>query len=447
MISPMALALVVACATLTAQTAWTQRTGPSPDVPTSHALAYDSARGRMVMFGMAVLGVAVTWEWDGSKWDERKPASRPSARQDHAMVFDSKRAKVILFGGSRTSDTWEWDGTNWTQLNPPLSPPARDGHAMAYDSRRDRVVLFSGSNGLSDLWEWDGTNWIQRFPPFGPNSRLGHVMTYDSARGRVVMWGGASQNLLLDTWEWDGDAWTRIAGAQPSDRWFPCMTYDSARRRAVLFGGCDLNFKPLSDTWEWNGSTWVQRACPVNPPGRRKSAVAYDSRRECAVLFGGYGSNGLSADTWEYAPTNLAASTAFGTGCPAGSSSPALVSDAGSLPWIGATYSARLVNLGASAAHNPAFIMLGDSKTQWGTTPLPLDLGFISMPGCLLYTNPILTNGLTNTSGTATWFIPLPQATALVGSSLFVQGGVRSPAANLLGVAMSNGCELKIGAK
>ena len=49
------------------------------------------------------------------------------------------------YGGSYRGDTWEWDGTVWVDKTPATSPSARDAHAMAYDSARGRIVLFGGT--------------------------------------------------------------------------------------------------------------------------------------------------------------------------------------------------------------------------------------------------------------------------------------------------------------
>ena len=84
-------------------------------------------------------------------------------RRDHAMAYDAARQRVVLFGGNNNptnylGDTWEWNGTNWTQLAPATSPTGRVSHAMAYDAARQRVVLLGGSNGgsvVSDAW-WLG---------------------------------------------------------------------------------------------------------------------------------------------------------------------------------------------------------------------------------------------------------------------------------------------------
>ncbi|MGK0155974.1 MAG: hypothetical protein ACI9SE_002941, partial [Neolewinella sp.] len=44
----------------------------------------------------------------------RASHSGPSARSGHAMAFDSARGAVVLFGGNissgATDDTWEFDG-------------------------------------------------------------------------------------------------------------------------------------------------------------------------------------------------------------------------------------------------------------------------------------------------------------------------------------------------
>ena len=62
-------------------------------------------------------------------WTQIKPSSSPAARHLHAMAYDNARQRTVLFGGStgtsQLSDTWEWDGKKWTQIKPPLSLSAR----------------------------------------------------------------------------------------------------------------------------------------------------------------------------------------------------------------------------------------------------------------------------------------------------------------------------------
>jgi len=72
------------------------------------------------------------------------------------MAYDSGRGRTVLFGGTGAgADTWEWDGENWTQMAD-LGPPARSDAAMAYDTHRNQTALFGGSNGMADTWGWMG---------------------------------------------------------------------------------------------------------------------------------------------------------------------------------------------------------------------------------------------------------------------------------------------------
>jgi hypothetical protein len=64
----------------------------------------------------------------------------PSGRTGSAMAYDAARGQVVLFGGGNATqvfdDTWVWDGTTWTQKAPAHKPLGRSGHAMAYDAAR-----------------------------------------------------------------------------------------------------------------------------------------------------------------------------------------------------------------------------------------------------------------------------------------------------------------------
>ena len=245
--------------------AWTQRATSGPSARDGHAMAYDSARERVVLFGGYSNDASSfndTWEWDGSFWVKKIPSPPiPLPRAEHAMAYDSARGRVVLFGGwvwsgggEAFGDTWEWSGARWVQ-RATAGPSPRRGHAMAYDATRNRVVLFGGSpsyttNNYGDTWEWDGATWTQRATS-GPSPRHGHAMAYDSVRGRVVLFGGYGGSQLNDTWEWDGTTWTQRATSGPSPRTGHAMAYDSARERVVLFGGSNAYYR-LNDTWEYS---------------------------------------------------------------------------------------------------------------------------------------------------------------------------------------------------
>ena len=276
----------------------------------NHAMAYDSAREVVVLFGGSPGGtvdLGDTWEWDGARWESVTPAGdSPSARENHAMAYDSAREVVVMFGGSGGSDeTWEFDGTGWTNVTPAAGSPAgRWEHAMAYDSVRGKVVMFGGGalSLYDDTWEWDGTSWAE-VTPAGPKPSLrwSHSMTYDSAREVVVLFGGASegpQGNLNDTWEFDGVAWSEVSLTNPAPqaREAHSMGYDSVRGRVVMFGGLDGS--SLGDTWEFDGLDWENVTPPSNPQARYSAALVSLGSR--LVLFGGYMGSSAYGDTWAF---------------------------------------------------------------------------------------------------------------------------------------------------
>ncbi len=294
------------------QGAWTLRTNAGPTPRLAHGMAYDSGRGRTVIFGgdassgMGTSLLADTWEWDGAVW-AAGAGGGPVARQYHAMAYDSAHQRVILFGGAgggNFGDTWEWNGTGWNQ-RAGSGPGPRNSHAMAYDSARGRVVLFGGTNGprLDDTWEWDGSGWLAR-PGTGPSARYSHAMAYDSARQRVVLFGGsAAGGNQGDTWEWDGTGWSLRSTTGASARFGHALAYDADRGRCVLFGG-GTGGNLLGDTWEWNGAGWTQRSTS-GPAIRYGHRMAFDSARGRTVLFGGWNfSLGTRGDTWEWSASD-----------------------------------------------------------------------------------------------------------------------------------------------
>jgi hypothetical protein len=163
--------------------AWTLRATIGPPPLIGAAMAYDAARGVTVFFGgfdnsgnnptfASTCGLSdETWEWDGTYWAQLVSSGpSPSPRQFSAMAYDSVRGRVALFGGETRQqvgiqtcvfvalgDTWEWSGTHWTQWVG-CGPSPRYQHGMAYDSVRGETVLFGGyigfaGAGSSETWE------------------------------------------------------------------------------------------------------------------------------------------------------------------------------------------------------------------------------------------------------------------------------------------------------
>jgi len=289
----------------------------APPARESGAMTYDSARNRTVLFGggsAAFTNYADTWEFDGTGWIQRTPATSPPALVGAAMAFDTIRQLSVLFGGGTSagfsSDTWEWDGTNWTLRSFGAAPSARLWTTMAFDSTRGRIVLFggdgAGSIDLGDTWEYDGSTWTQMAPANSPSPRYGAAMAFDPGLGRVVLFGGRSGGQrMADTWEWDGTNWTQFApSSTPFPRFWHSMAFDPQVGHVVVFGGDHIEpfaLGPINDTWEWDGSQWTQDWTSAAPSARAGQTMALDANGRI-VMFGGSdeGNPGVyPTDTWE----------------------------------------------------------------------------------------------------------------------------------------------------
>lgn len=411
-LAAMLVALAASCAS--AQLQWVKsRPAASPSARAYHAMAYDSARRRIVLAGGVVIGgLSDTWEWHGITWTQRIPTSSPTAGS-YAMAYDSARNRTVIFGSPMVraaGETWEWDGSNWKKCAPITIPPSRTGHAMAYDAVRRRVVLFGGytlGSAYNDTWEWDGTDWTRQWPTASPPARIQHAMAYDAVRQRVVLFGGRIVTCLNDTWVWQGSTWIQLkSSAAPAPRCGHAMAYDSTLGRVVLFGGSDANgigANYFNDTWLWDGAAWA-RQTPVNSPAASAyHALAYDDSRQRLVLFGGYSgpapAQSLNADTWEYSATHL-----VGSGKPQPGGSRNLALYAGLDP--GLPY-----QLGSSLGTGP--IALGGLTLGLGPDPiLAASLAGV-WPGIFQgYRGVIGSNGL------AAATIRIPAAPALVGQTI-----------------------------
>jgi hypothetical protein len=241
--------------------------GAGPQAASLVAAAGDPHRGSVLAYGgFRIEGpqkygapAGELWELDrGLAW-RRHDALGPGPRHHHAMAFDTKRGRLVVYGGIDATgdwptDVWEWDRSRWQRVESATGPGPRAHHALAFDSRRARVVLRGGTTPGKvqppDTWEWDGRNW-HRSADDGPLPGGGYRMAYDAAREVTVLCGG-------DTCLWDGRAWTRLATTtSPASRLVHAMAYDPNRRVVVLYGG-SVERVNAADTWEWNGTTWAQ---------------------------------------------------------------------------------------------------------------------------------------------------------------------------------------------
>jgi hypothetical protein len=317
---------------------WTNRplALPIPAYATYAGFAYDPLRARAVLFGPST---PTTWEWDGAAgtFADRSPSgSAPGLRNAPAVAFDTRRNRVVMFGGfgpdgtvrSMYGDTWEYDGRTWFDRSPAGGPPAaptpRSGAGMIYDPIQDRTYLYSGygqdpiittlDKWLDELWAWDGNagTWTSLSNFGSPGGRAYHSMAWDPSRSVMLVFGGEANTVQLqDIWERQAftptaGSWTnRTPGSPPPSRAAAASAYDSIRARFVVFGGRTTGGNPLNDTWEWNGATgtWANLSGFLGqPPLRSEASMVFDPARGREVLFGG--GNKLSSltftDLWEW---------------------------------------------------------------------------------------------------------------------------------------------------
>jgi hypothetical protein len=290
----------------------------------AHAMAYDDARDRVILFGGAdersVRGD--TWGWDGRKW-HLLATEGPPARTFPVMASDARHGRVLLFGGNRVlfgaepaastllRDLWAWDGRRWHQLSDgDAGPSARAEACGAYDERRQRFVVFGGyektgatRRRLGDTWEWDGTSWA-RVAESGPSPRNGASMTYVPPGGAtpagMVLFGGSTGTPPPrdDTWLWDGQKWSLLPVQASGGRFNPVMAYDEDRRETLRFGGWTGEGR-ADDFWRWRDDAWL-RIGEQGPSPRNHSAWAYDRARRAIFLYGGHDGDRVFGDTWTW---------------------------------------------------------------------------------------------------------------------------------------------------
>ncbi len=298
---------------------WNLVSETGPSARSYSAIAYDSNRDTIVLFGGSggiYQGKNDTWEWNGESWEEIFTATTMPILVSAKMVFDEDRNVIVLFGGmgevngSEVNDTWEYDGIDWTKIETPDKPPVRNGAGMIYDTYRNRVVVFGGSISggphVWDMWEYDGANWYPMNPiPPEFTSRKFFGMAYDKKNDEYVVFGGRDDTQLdLDeTWIWnETNGWSqKYPETAPPSRSHMSMVYDEQREKIVMFGGGIVN-DPLNDTWEWDGENWQQIETEIAPSPRVAYAIAYNSNHGSTILFGGNQGTFTTQlnDTWIY---------------------------------------------------------------------------------------------------------------------------------------------------
>ncbi|MGE5187281.1 MAG: hypothetical protein ACM31C_34775 [Acidobacteriota bacterium] len=303
---------------------------PSPGGRAGAAIAYDGARGNVIMFGGNDAGgnsFGDTWLWDGSRWRALALPVAPQPRSGAVMTYDSARQRVVLFGGvvrfptsSQSNETWEWDGTQWSKPTLSALPPPDRTVGMTYDPVRGRVVLLLMGTAGMEVYEYDGTGWQNVTPASGPAPAIRHdcTFTWDPLGRQIILFGGyedASSADVGDTWAWTGTAWRSLTpSAAPAARSSHTTVVDLDHGRLLLWGGDVAD----PDVWAWNGSTWLDLPAAVPVLERRGTTATYDARRDLGIVL-------QPPMMWEFDGETLLAVPA---GAPTGSAQPIVYDEA-----------------------------------------------------------------------------------------------------------------------
>ncbi len=251
----------------------------------------DSNRSCLLVASLALVASLVSAPAQGPTWANAN--AHPAPRSSHSVAYDEARGRLVVFGGDVTGETWERAGDVWIRRTPLHSPPARGNGGMAYDPVRGVTVLYGGFSWggglLSDTWEWNGEDWhavaTPQSPP--PLDRLGMVYHGGTNPG-IVIHGGVSYGAYSQqTWQYDGATWTLRSSNGPLHTGSN-IAYAASTQRTYALNVSPIHVPSMA---AWDGLSW--QTVPMDllqvgyfPPD---SGMAWDPVRNQLLVAGGEG--------------------------------------------------------------------------------------------------------------------------------------------------------------
>lgn len=263
------------------------------------------------------------WSWDGTTWSAISAGDRPSPRHDSAMAWDSDRQRIVLFGGAIgpvstfLADTWEFDGVNWSQMAPTTQPPPSTETELAdmiYHRDAGVTFLVTGTNPIQ-TWTWDGSDWSQLTTSAVPGDGY-PLIACDGPADRMLLVSGD------ETFLWSGTDWTMVTGSgTPASSGFNRydLTFDEGLSRFVMLVA--QSSPGYSDTWLFDTDIWVNSGLtvPLDEP-----RLAWDAVTGRTVAVGGYEGITLNEAIWMFDGTGWMGSSTVYLGGPEGRWRPSL---------------------------------------------------------------------------------------------------------------------------
>jgi hypothetical protein len=101
-----------------------------------------------MMWGGAISGTTISadlWEWDGNDWSLVAATNAPAGRNAYSIAFDDARGRLVMFNGALFSagETWEYEPrtATWSNVNAPPPPGVGTLYASStFDARAGQIV-------------------------------------------------------------------------------------------------------------------------------------------------------------------------------------------------------------------------------------------------------------------------------------------------------------------
>jgi len=241
---------------------------PLPLVPYDRSgTIYDPVRDRLVSFGgddpsgplqeLRYLPLDPLGTWHLLPAD----GTAPSQRTSPAVAYDSSRDRMLVYGGDGENDLWELTlaGTpTWNALASTGTPPPPGSRSAVYDPVGDRLIVYAGTPDASQgnlAWSLDlaGTPAWTLYLPVGFWPSTGYACTaYDSRRDRLLVFGYTNSGPGLWALSLTGTpTWTTLTPAGPSPADIPpyVALYDAPRDRLVIQASTYPDGFGSTETW------------------------------------------------------------------------------------------------------------------------------------------------------------------------------------------------------
>ncbi|GEM_PF-3715338 len=409
----------------------------------------------------------------------------------YSSFFNGEAVKVRLIAGPKTKgNTFGIKSVGWglssgTVTPAPMTLCGPDNRVLSRDKRVARALIRMGS------YYAVGSAWL--INPFNCFATAGHVLGARRLTRLTVQFnvplssssGGMRFPSPRDQYVWAGSAKAAYENRGPGRDWGVFLTlknsqtgkfagqvqgnyfrFDATPRLSTKMRitgyGTDstprsYNLVQQTDTgplYRVYGSRIMYRVdtmggdsgAPVIVAATKK-AVGVHTHGGC-TWSGGYNTGTLAS----YPPfaaarkklggsLNVGSYKRFGSGCKGPAGTPRLL--AYGVPVIGKTLQVGLFYFKAKV---PVFLLTGVSRTYWGKTRLPFDLGPFGAKGCSLLVSPdSMAARMTSPYGGASVKVPIPKLPVLVKARFYQQWLVYDPKANRLGLIVTAGGAGRVG--